>query len=92
MLAYYQNAVRTLTNCADEDCVIKTLVPCVMKYEMSREQLDNEIKAFNELNVNYLVRNIAMKCVSSSMGQIHHNFNIGKQMMAACFHKQKQQN
>lgn len=91
-VTYYQQAHRSLTNCIDSDCVVKILIQCAMKYEMSVEHLSNEIKAYNDLNVNYLVKNVAMKCVSSSLAQINHNFNIGKQMMAACFHKQKQAN
>lgn len=48
--------------------------------------------AGNNLNVRYLVTSIAMNCVSNSLQQIHHNYSVGKELMARCFHVSKAQN
>lgn len=84
-LRFYEFYNRHLDNCADNDCVMSTLIQSVIQFEKLKEELSGNVTEVNNLSSRYLLTNIAMGCVASAINQVYDNYNIGKKLSDDCF-------
>lgn len=84
-LRLYEFYNRHLDNCADNDCVMSSLIQSVIHYERLKEELSGNVTEVNNLSSRYLLSNIAMGCVANAINQVYDNYNIGKGLVDGCF-------